>query len=179
MTIYIVRHGQTDWNLENRCQGLSDIELNQTGISQAEKTREKLSSIHFDVCYTSTLRRARKTAEIIIGNQCDIIPDSLLVERDSGDKEGTIMGEFGIEKYRDEWDLKLNSTKDNVEPILDMFARAQKFLKKLGNVKAQNVLIVTHGGFSKALHYSIVGYNENTNLFDWHLQNCEFSKYEL
>lgn len=46
MTIYIVRHGQTDWNLENRCQGLSDIELNQTGISQAEETREKLSGIH-------------------------------------------------------------------------------------------------------------------------------------
>ena len=51
MTLYLVRHGETDWNLENRIQGDSDIPLNQTGILQAREVKDKLKDISFDLCY--------------------------------------------------------------------------------------------------------------------------------
>ena len=88
--LYVVRHGQTDWNLAGRLQGWSDIELNQTGVSQAQKVRDELSDINFDLCLASPLKRAAKTAEIICENKCEIIFDELLVERSYGKKEGEL-----------------------------------------------------------------------------------------
>ena len=63
--IYIVRHGQTDWNVEGRNQGRTDIELNETGIKQAEEIAKKLEGKKFDMVFSSPLKRAYKTAQII------------------------------------------------------------------------------------------------------------------
>ena len=63
--LYIVRHGQTDWNVRQLRQGRTDIELNETGIEQAMELRDKLKSVKIDVCYASPLKRAMKTAQII------------------------------------------------------------------------------------------------------------------
>ena len=63
--IYVVRHGQTDWNLEGRFQGRIDIPLNEKGKSQAKKTKEKLEGIKFDKVFSSPLKRALETAKII------------------------------------------------------------------------------------------------------------------
>lgn len=69
MNIYIVRHGETDWNVQLKLQGRSDIPLNATGIEQAEQTGENLkkAGISFDKVYSSPLQRAVKTAELISG----------------------------------------------------------------------------------------------------------------
>ena len=60
--IIVVRHGQTDWNLEKRYQGRMDIELNGTGIKQATEISLKLSNIKFDKVFSSPLKRAYATA---------------------------------------------------------------------------------------------------------------------
>ena len=78
--IYIVRHGETDWNKELRRQGRKDIELNEKGEKQAHEIKEKFKNINFDICYTSPLKRARKTAEIIIDGRCEIITENLIIE---------------------------------------------------------------------------------------------------
>ena len=61
----IVRHGQTDWNLEHRIQGSTDIPLNATGVAQAEHTREALREDEFDAIASSHLQRAEHTAATI------------------------------------------------------------------------------------------------------------------
>ena len=67
MKIYLVRHGETDWNLQERMQGQADNELNDTGKKQARIVADKLQGITFDAAFSSTLRRAITTAEIILG----------------------------------------------------------------------------------------------------------------
>jgi probable phosphoglycerate mutase len=65
--IYLVRHGETDWNLFRRCNSSTDTYLNQTGIAQAETLANKLKGISFDTCFCSPLTRARQFCEIIYG----------------------------------------------------------------------------------------------------------------
>ena len=69
MKIYMIRHGETDWNKMKRLQGVTDIPLNACGIELAEKTAEGLKNVPFDRIYTSPLIRAKKTAEIIRGDR--------------------------------------------------------------------------------------------------------------
>ena len=89
MDIYLIRHGETDYNKVRRLQGVTDIPLNERGIELAQKTAEGLKEIHFDRIYTSPLIRAVKTAEIIRGNrELEIIPTEGLQEISFGDYEG-------------------------------------------------------------------------------------------
>ena len=67
MELYLIRHGKTIWNAENRLQGRTDIELNEEGIAAAKELGEKLKNIHFDMIYSSPLKRAFNTAELIRG----------------------------------------------------------------------------------------------------------------
>ena len=89
MKFYIIRHGQTNWNKEGRIQGKTDIELNEEGIKQAEEAKRILKDYPIDMIVSSTLKRARKTAEII--NEAKNVPimfDKALEERGFGDFEG-------------------------------------------------------------------------------------------
>ena len=89
MKLYLVRHGETSWNIERKVQGQTDIPLNETGVRQAEKVREELKSVAFDICYCSPLIRAKRTAEIVADGRVDIVIDENLKERGFGELEGT------------------------------------------------------------------------------------------
>ena len=65
MVIYVLRHGETDWNTKHWLQGTTDIPLNQNGIEVAEITAEALKEVPFDVIFSSPLQRAHQTAEIL------------------------------------------------------------------------------------------------------------------
>ena len=89
MDIYLIRHGETDYNREKRLQGETDIPLNSRGIELAQMTAQGMKGLHFDRVYTSPLVRAVKTAEIIRGDRdIPIIPTDGLKEISFGDYEG-------------------------------------------------------------------------------------------
>ncbi len=71
MKLFVVRHGETDWNVERRLQGQTDIELNENGIRQANKLKQDLNDkdCNIDLIISSPLKRAKKTAEIISGRK--------------------------------------------------------------------------------------------------------------
>ena len=89
MKLYIMRHGETDWNKEKRLQGQSDIELNEFGRSLAYKTQEGLKDIPFDRVITSPLKRAKETARIVMGDRkIPFTEDNRISEMCFGEYEG-------------------------------------------------------------------------------------------
>jgi uncharacterized phosphatase len=90
MTLAFIRHGQTDWNLNNQLQGSSDIPLNETGRQQARDAVTTLEGVDWEVIVSSPLSRARETASIIAaGLDIELGPAfDELKERDYGQGEG-------------------------------------------------------------------------------------------
>jgi broad specificity phosphatase PhoE len=66
--VILVRHGETDWNRDGRCQGLAEVSLNAVGVAQIERVGEMLSAAEIDAAYTSPLTRARESAHIILAS---------------------------------------------------------------------------------------------------------------
>ena len=182
MKLCIARHGQTDWNLEERAQGRTDMPLNETGISQAEELRDKIANMEFDICYASPLKRAAKTAEIVVNGKCPIVYNDLLVERCFGDFEGESREKWA-KTFRNimGYDRKINYSEHNIEPIKEVLKRSRKFLElvKSENSDTARVLVVAHGELLKTLHFNIVGYNDETDFLSFHLENGELKEYEI
>lgn len=179
MKLYLVRHGQTDWNLQDKIQGWADVPLNDAGIKQAERLRDQLhkKNIIPDKVYASPLQRVRSTAKIITDGKQQIIIDERLMERNVGELEGRLCREF-FDFEIDFLDPKLNSGAHDVEPIRDFRARADAFLQdlKISHDQDAEILVVSSNGLMKQLHMLISGViPEETPNF----QNGEVYEYEI
>lgn len=177
MKLYVVRHGQTDWNLENRMQGQTDVPLNDTGINQARKLKKTLESYDFDICYCSPMKRAVQTASIAVNGRTKILYDDDLKERSYGDYEGVDCATWDI----DENNIRLNTNEGGIEPIKDVLARSKRVLKR---IKAENpanakVLVIAHGALLQALNFCIVGYDDDTDFGTFELDNTALAEYEI
>lgn len=177
MEIYMIRHGQTDFNKKGLMQGNSNIPLNEVGINQALKTKEALNGIKFDLCISSPLKRTLETAQIITDNKCKIIYDNLLLERGMGEFEGK---DYHLYKNYDYYNYKENLSSHGVESIRNLLDRTKIFLDKIKNEhEDKTILIVSHAATIRSLHYNITGYDENTHFLDFKVENGECYKYEI
>lgn len=175
--LYVVRHGKTHWNELKLIQGKTDIELNEEGINGAKNLAKDINLDEIDVCFSSPLKRARKTAEILTQNKVKIIYDDLLIERGFGDYEGVEITQELAEKH---WDLSLNDSSNKVESLKDLLSRSDEFLKKIKKeYPDKKVLIVSHGCLIKCLHFNIQGYNKDTNFLTFIPKNTTLYKYEI
>lgn len=94
MILYIVRHGETEWNKMGKIQGKTDISLSEDGRKLAQKTADGLKNIKFDYIFSSPLERAYETACIIKGDRdIEIVKDERLIEVGFGLYEGTVVDE--------------------------------------------------------------------------------------
>lgn len=175
--IYIVRHGETDWNKEGRCQGKTNISLNENGIIQAKNLRKKFDISKIEVCFVSPLKRALETAKIITADKIDLIIDDRIIERGFGTLEGKL---FNYDATLKSWNYKLNYNEYGIETIKDVLKRAKDFLNYLNETyDNKNILIVSHGAFIKALYFNIVGYNVETDFLSFFPKNGEVLEFEI
>ena len=156
LNLYIIRHGQTKWNVEKRMQGRKDSPLTELGVEQARKLKHSLKDIKWDAIYSSSLQRALTTANIIRGDlTIPIIPLYGLQEMCFGDWEGKLTEDIARQephKYEDFWmspDLYVTSTGE------DFFEVQKRVLKEIKRIleqhKTGNVLIVAHTVIVKLL----------------------------
>ena len=176
MQILLTRHGQTEWNVLKKVQGKVDIELNATGIKQAEETALKLKNTAIDIIISSPLKRARQTAEIINKEKnLPIIIDDRISERDFGEFEGKNRNEFSFEDF---WSYKKAENYEKAEKIQDFFERIYSFLDDIKEkYKDKRILIVAHGGVSIPFRCYFEGIPDIENLTGLGLKNCEVRKY--
>lgn len=173
MGLYYVRHGQTDWNVECQLQGKSDIPLNETGLLQANETKEKLRDLKIDRIYCSPLTRARQTAAIINEvTQCEIKIEPRIEERGFGELEG-----FDLRKKKvDLWAFDKELCK-GAEDMQAFFDRVQGFLKEIEpDLDTHNYLLVAHGGVYLPVHEYFNGMDRDSDLMRIVPENCTVTK---
>jgi probable phosphoglycerate mutase/uncharacterized phosphatase len=158
-TVYLIRHGQTDWNVERRLQGHLDVPLNQVGIRQAEKVAKRFEPDSLDAIYSSDLRRARMTAEIIAApHRLTVWLHQGLRERGYGPFEGKRWDEIPEFHAGFRSDLL---TAEGVESWRQMQQRAVKALEEIiSRHLGQRVAVVTHGGTINAILSYLEGHAE-------------------
>ncbi|MGG7179442.1 histidine phosphatase family protein [Clostridium paraputrificum] len=156
-TIYLTRHGKTLWNLEKRLQGVSNSELTEEGIKQAKSLGDRLDGLDIDVIYTSPIKRAYETAQILRnGKNINIIAEDRLKEINFGEYEGSTEEELlGMGKgdeiskiFSGEMDVRAPGG----ETLRELYNRISEVLAEILEIeKGKNVLIVTHGATLKAI----------------------------
>lgn len=144
MKLYLIRHGETDWNRLLRFQGREDVPLNETGIRQAEACGKALSDSGIQAVFTSPLKRARRTGEIVAaasGLGCEKVFDlPELIERDLGEYSGKY-----IKDRSDYFALSAGTDAGGMEPFDNVLARMELALKKLSETKIPVLAAVSHG----------------------------------
>ena len=169
--LYLIRHGETDYNNSLRFQGQTDIPLNQKGIEQAEKAADFFKDIPLQAIYTSTLIRAKTTAEIIArAKGMELQETDALREMSFGIWEN--MNTKDIQKkYAKEWkDFFASPARTTIpqgESMLDVQKRAYPTVQEiLDRYPEGDVAFVAHGGIIRVLMCTMLGLDLNRA---WHL----------
>lgn len=161
--IYLVRHGETEWNRQQRSQGCSnDIPLSEDGLKQAEAVAEKLKDEKIDMVFSSTLSRAFQTAEKIASkHNLEVEKCSEFIEINFGLWEGMRFPEIK-EQYYDVYNVWRDTPHlaviPGAESISELKARSMK--KLLNIIKSnpdKNILVVSHGISIKVIVTAILG----------------------
>ena len=184
--IYLVRHGETDWNTQKRLQGHTDIPLNEQGKLQAYQLREKFVDMNFVQIYSSDFSRARATAEIIVDSKkTSIIENALLRERFMGTWEGRLAIDLqqhlkqicDLDNLTKEEYLSLNWD-DTAETYVDVYRRIQSFLRSIvisSPASSGPILVCSHGGVLR----TILNHLDFRPGFRWQVANTAFLKLRM
>lgn len=164
--IYIIRHGQTDWNLKNKLQGHTDIPLNEEGIKQAYAAKELLKDIKIDMVFSSPLKRAVQTSKIISTSKT-ILEDRLL-ERGYGHLEGNHKSTYNKNHL---WNIDTEKNFSNIETMQELEERVFSFLDEIKQYKDKNILIVSHAGTMRMIMKYFKGMPESNNMLDFSVEN--------
>ncbi len=164
--IFLIRHGETNWNKEGRFQGQIDIPLNENGKDQARKTFEYLKNISFNKAFSSSMDRPYETAQIILQNNKDLKIEKIdsLIEISHGLWEGKLE-----EEIREKWPLLLKNWHDKPEGVImpegesikDVSSRSIEAFDKICLSQKYNdlTLLVAHDAVNKTLICNMLGMN--------------------
>ncbi len=163
-TLFLARHGETDWNAEGRWQGQTDVPLNANGSAQAHALAERLRREGIAAIASSDLSRARATAEIVAGalGITRIHTDPELREQHYGCFEGLTRTDSAA-RFPEEWARYVadwRTTPPDGESYPALVARVRGATRRIAEVFAMPALVVMHGGAIRALfgeHTSIPG----------------------
>lgn len=176
--LYVIRHGQTDWNARYKMQGRTDIPLNADGIQMAKDAKERYKDVNFDICFVSPLTRARQTAEYLLeGRTIEIVPDDRLMEMSFGEFEGTenVFQKPDCPMYKFFKDPENYVAEGGAESFEELFTRTGAFYEEKVKpllAEGKDVLIVGHG----AMNNSIVNRIRQipiARFWDTAIPNCE------
>jgi 2,3-bisphosphoglycerate-dependent phosphoglycerate mutase len=161
--LVLVRHGQSEWNLKNLFTGWRDIDLTEEGIKEAREAGRKLKAqgLSFDVAYTSALKRAQRTLDLVLQEMAlegiPVFKDQALNERDYGDLSGLnkddARAKWGAEQVH-VWRRSYNVAPPGGESLKDTLARTLPYYVteiQPRVLRGERVLVAAHGNSLRAL----------------------------
>jgi 2,3-bisphosphoglycerate-dependent phosphoglycerate mutase len=161
--LVLIRHGQSEWNLQNLFTGWRDVDLTDQGVKEAREAGRKLKAqgLAFDVAYTSALKRAQRTLDLVLQEMgisaIPVFEDQALNERDYGDLSG-LNKDDARKKWGEEqvhvWRRSYDVAPPGGESLKDTLARALPYymMEILPRVlRGERVLVVAHGNSLRAL----------------------------
>ena len=172
MKLYVIRHGETDYNVLGKVQGQIDVELNDTGIMQAALARKEFNDYNFDLIFSSPLKRARQTTQILNQDRnIKVIYTDLLLEQNMGDYEGKSV-EVRNNDFKDrDFDYKLHKVETKEELCIRVYKLLDEIKEKYSDKK---ILLVTHGGTICAIESY---FSTDRNFPKEITKNCEFKEF--
>lgn len=184
-TFYLVRHGETDWNVKKIIQGHSDNPLNEMGERQAKELVKKFKNIHFDAVFSSDLLRAKKTAEIIAQEkQLAVKTTRFLRERAFGKFEGKpalwLIAwrkaiKKGIELLTEEEKKVLIKEDPQIESDESMMNRFLTFIREIAIAYVgKKVLLVSHGGLMRVFLIKVGFFKDEEESYQYYIKNTAY-----
>ncbi len=175
MKIYLVRHGETDWNQAGLLQGQTDIALNEQGLEQAREASRRLKEVPFEIAFCSPLIRAKRTAEIIIDDSnITLTTDERLRELNFGPWEGV-----DIRTIKDAASQPFTNPGNYIPPegaesFAQLYKRSGEFVSQVllpleGTY--ETVLVVAHGGVNRSILNPVLEIPVD-DFWRMHMGNC-------
>lgn len=172
----MARHGQTQWNLENKICGSTNLPLNEKGREQAKQLAELAAGYNLDILITSPMKRAVATAQAVA--ECCGIPyiiDPRLFEMDFGTYEGAARNDPQFEMYLKNASLRFPQG----ESILQLAHRVYGLLDEIQlKYRGKRVLLVCHGTVCRVIHSYFVDMTTE-EFYTCRLENCQLREYDL
>lgn len=178
-----MRHGETQWNVENRCQGQTDSPLTERGLAQARELADQFRGKHFDAVFSSDLLRAKRTAEIITTeHDLVVLTHKALRERNFGRIEGMtwieaeeLLGEK-LFRYRDMVGEErfTHLLEEGMETDEQIVSRFLTYLREIAvGYGGKQVLVVCHGGLMRTVLIHL-GFGSHAELSHGAVQNLGY-----
>lgn len=179
MKIFSTRHGQTDYNKKDLILGITDLELNETGLSQAHQLADEIkqSGTRIDIIIASPMKRALKTAQIVAqANSLELVTDERLREWDYGSYEGKHRSAPGFSENKREFAVRMGTTGESLMQLMHRVYSALDDVKS--RYKGKNVLLVSHGGVCRVIetYFNNMTTEQYSN---WFMGNCQLIEYEI
>lgn len=170
--VYLIRHGETQWNKRGIYQGWTDIELSSEGLAQADLLGQRFAKIKLDALYSSPLKRAMATAKAIEKTTgVNVVPEEHFKEINFGHWEGSSVKELS-EKYGATFDNFFADPFSHPFPGEGSFDSVKKrsmegYQMLLEKHKGQQIAVVSHGGLLRVLIMSIMGMDQSFYRKTW------------
>lgn len=174
MSLYVTRHGQTDYNVENLVCGISPAVLTKLGIQQAKELGKRLENIDYKYLYVSPLKRALDTASLANIKEIEMVIEPRIQEINFGIYEGLPRDTQGF--LTNKYDLAYRYPTG--ESFIELCNRVYSFLDEIKRQAIENdVLLVCHGAVCRAIN---TYFNDMTNdeIFEYTTENCQLLKYD-
>lgn len=176
MKLYLTRHGQTEWNAENKVCGRTDIGLTEKGVGQADELGKMIAGKGIDLIISSPMIRALKTAEIAGSmNSIPVITDERLIEQNYGIYEGVDRNNEGFLNNKRCFAFRYPGG----ESMMQVAHRVYDLIDEVkGKYKDKTVLFVCHNGVCRIVNTYFMDVT-NEEFFNYELGNAELAEYDI
>ena len=176
MKLYVIRHGETNMG-KNNIIATEDEPLNEAGIIQAIKVGKEIRKLNVNKVYCSPIQRAKDTLKLFeLNTNIPVIIENRIKERSMGKYEKVSFEDL---KWDEFWNYNSDRLYPELETMKSVYERISDFLNELKlNNSDDNILLVTHGGISRAIYWYFNGIPDNGNSSDIN-ENCKIYNYEL